>query len=549
MKSKITTVCLLLSLNFVTCANADTQTTTGDCSPVIYTQGKVELNINCHNSQGLTPKDLKRIEGIVSTLIKKNDHAQDKQLQNQGEQIKALANAVAVLTEKSQTNQVGSDSERDAALKALEQGDTSQAKLLFAKAAQKDEQSATQANKQAAANYRNLGALAFLDNTQEALHAYRRATELDPDNADSWNELGHLLKRIGNLDEAITAYQNVLNLGKLHKNIEEQAKAHGNLGLVYQVRGELDKAIEMQKKALQLHTDLGLKKGIAINFGNLGVLYKLKNNWNEAIEMQKKALKIHKELNNESGIAANYTNLGLLYEKTDDFNKAYDMQNLALHLYEKLKNKEGMAANYTNLGLLYSKRNNLTENISMQKKALEIYENQDNKEGMAIACGNLGFAYKEKGDKSTAIDYYKKSLSLYESLSSPSVEMIKGQLAELEKDNSRSLNVSSQGLDMDVSTSRIGGFDDSSIGVRSSSNWAGTIMTIEKPMTITNPVKREDNCQGKLNYVGSENGIGNSVNATQKKGIDNNVMGSSVYDKSQSPCVNLGNTVTNEKLK
>ncbi|WP_411726803.1 tetratricopeptide repeat protein [Methyloglobulus sp.] len=45
-----------------------------------------------------------------------------------------------------------------------------------------------------------------MDNTQEALQAYRRATGLDPDNADGWNNLGHLLACVGDLGEAIAAY-------------------------------------------------------------------------------------------------------------------------------------------------------------------------------------------------------------------------------------------------------------------------------------------------------------------------------------------------------
>jgi TPR repeat protein len=56
-------------------------------------------------------------------------------------------------------------------------------------------------NRDAAEAARHLGALAFLDNTEEALRWYRRAVELDPANADEWNWLGLLYYRTGQLDQ------------------------------------------------------------------------------------------------------------------------------------------------------------------------------------------------------------------------------------------------------------------------------------------------------------------------------------------------------------
>jgi len=70
------------------------------------------------------------------------------------------------------------------------------------------------ANKEAAETARHRGALAFLHDTHKALAAYRRATELDPENAKVWNGLGHLLVRTGALDKAAAAYRTVASLGQ-----------------------------------------------------------------------------------------------------------------------------------------------------------------------------------------------------------------------------------------------------------------------------------------------------------------------------------------------
>jgi tetratricopeptide (TPR) repeat protein len=64
----------------------------------------------------------------------------------------------------------------------LEKGETKEAAVIFQAIAERKEEDV----KKAAAAYRHLGALSFLDDTQKALAAYRRATELEPDNAVGW---------------------------------------------------------------------------------------------------------------------------------------------------------------------------------------------------------------------------------------------------------------------------------------------------------------------------------------------------------------------------
>ncbi len=156
------------------------------------------------------------IAAIVKTLTEQHQrdnekHQQDKQADQ--EEIKSLT---ATITELRTGQGIdASQAELDAAYAALAQGKTALAKNLFARTAEKAEQSA----QRGAAALRNLGALAYLDSTQEALQAYRRAVQLDPDNADGWNRLGHLLSRIGALDEAIDAYRKVLKLGEQHNKL------------------------------------------------------------------------------------------------------------------------------------------------------------------------------------------------------------------------------------------------------------------------------------------------------------------------------------------
>ena len=267
------------------------------------------------------------INQIVTTLT--NKHQLDVQAKD--DQIKALTEAVTALSTGKGID--ASQSELNAALAALAQGNTTLAKTLFAKTAEKAEQQ----TKQGAEALRNLGALAFLDNnTQEALQAYSRATQLDPDNADGWNMLGLLLDRVGDLTEAIAAYNTVLALGDKHGDKQEIAIAYGNLGTVYQIRGDLDKAIGFTQKALKLHEDLGSRAGMAINYGNLGAIYQIRGDLDKAIEFQQKAVKLDEGLGSKKGMASDYGSLGDVYRIRGDLDKAIEIQQKALKLNEDL---------------------------------------------------------------------------------------------------------------------------------------------------------------------------------------------------------------------
>ncbi len=197
----------------------------------------------------------KSTETIVQTLLEKHQH----DLQSKNEQIKALTQAVMAISSK--TELIGSKNERDAALIALTKGDIKQAKQLFLNTIEKGEQEA----QRLAENYQNLGALAFLDNTQQALHAYKRATELNSNDIDSWNMLGHLYRRTGEMSQAISAYNKALDLAKKQQNNPKISMSYDYLGIVYQTLGELGKAIEFHQKALAINEALGREKGMAGN--------------------------------------------------------------------------------------------------------------------------------------------------------------------------------------------------------------------------------------------------------------------------------------------
>jgi tetratricopeptide (TPR) repeat protein len=352
------------------------------------------------------------VQSIVEKLVKAHQrelagfHEREQVAQDQ---VKALTEAVTALTQ-----QKGPDIAN--ALAQLSQGNTEAAETIFETVLARKTAEGQAANQQAAEAARHLGAFAFLYDTQKALTAYRRAVELDPANAEGWNQLGALLVRIGLLDDAMDMFRKVLTLGEKTNDRQLLATAYGHLGIVYRIRGDLAQAEDMHREALKLYEALGHKEGIANAYGNLANVYQKRGDLTQAEVLYRKALEIDEALGRKGEMANQYGNLGILYQVRGDLTQAEDMHRKALDLNKALGRKGEMANQYGYLGSVYQLRGDLTQAEALHRKALEIDEALGRKGDTADQYNSLGIVYRTRGDLTQAEALHRKALKIDEAL-------------------------------------------------------------------------------------------------------------------------------------
>ncbi len=83
----------------------------------------------------------------------------------------------------------------------------------------------------------------------EAIEAYRRVVKMDPTYAAAWNNLGLLLHRMGQYEEARVSY------GAALEQDPQCAEAAYNLGSLSEDCGDVEKAIAHYRRALELSPD------------------------------------------------------------------------------------------------------------------------------------------------------------------------------------------------------------------------------------------------------------------------------------------------------
>jgi len=230
---------------------------------------------------------------------------------------------------------------------------------------------------------RNLGDL-YQDIGQQnyAIEAYKKAIQLDPNNAKTYNNLGILYYTLGQQNYAIEAYKKAVEVNP------NDADIYYNLGISYQNLEQYNDAIETYKKAIELNpndTDL---------YNNLGVLYHKLGQQNYAIRAYKKAIEL--DPNN----AKTYNNLGISYLKLKQYNNAIEAYKKAI---EANPNDADL---YNNLGISYQKLEQYNDAIEAYKKAFELNFNDPD------IYNNLGVLYHKLGQQNYAIQALTKALSI-----------------------------------------------------------------------------------------------------------------------------------------
>ncbi|MGD0128273.1 MAG: tetratricopeptide repeat protein [Terriglobia bacterium] len=229
----------------------------------------------------------------------------------------------------------------------------------------------------------NLGnALEAKGDLDGAIAEHRTAIHFQPDFADAHVNLGNALKAKGDLEGAIAEYRTVLRLQP------DLAAAHNNLGIALQAKGDLKGAIAELRTALRLQTDDGAAH---LSLGNA---LKAKGDLDGAIAEHRAALHLH------PNFTAAHLNLGKELQAKGDLEGAIAEYRTVLRL------QPDDAEAHKDLGTALTAKGDLGGAIAELRTALHFHPD------LADAHLNLGTALKSKGDLEGAIAEYRTVLHL-----------------------------------------------------------------------------------------------------------------------------------------
>jgi len=158
--------------------------------------------------------------------------------------------------------------------------------------------------KEAAAAYRHLGAIAGLGNPKDALEAYRKTIEFDPDDADSLLWTGWLEKDRGQLDDANGHFRRVITLSGTNEQAWTRHWAMLGLGDVQMQRGNLAAALSSYQASRAIAARLaeadpdnaGWQRDLSVSHDKIGDVQTAQGNLAAALSSYQASLAIRQRL-------------------------------------------------------------------------------------------------------------------------------------------------------------------------------------------------------------------------------------------------------------
>jgi tetratricopeptide (TPR) repeat protein len=248
----------------------------------------------------------------------------------------------------------------------------------------------------------------------EAVEAYRRGLEAEPENVELLNAMGFALFQQGKSDEAIVALEQALAIDPKH------SKAHNNMALAAIDLGELEIAEVHYRESLAIEPQAAI-------YSDLGFVLERQGMAEDAADAYRKALELDPELH-----SARY-NLGATLARSGEYEEAEG------HLKAALANDPNTQT-YTALGVVQWQQGRTEDGIASLEAA--IVANPKN----AAPYDYLGTIYVEQGRLEDAEAVYRRlvrnqpSANAYEELAQILVRMGRTEEARQEMARANALS-------------------------------------------------------------------------------------------------------------
>ncbi len=265
--------------------------------------------------------------------------------------------------------------------------------------------------REAAKTWINIGNIQNLTASEQALQAYEKASDLDPENSNAWNRQANIYRHLKQFNKAELAYKKVQALE--NQGETSDALSFANLGLLNLSKGDIEAAEGAFLQALEIYEKFSNDTGIASTSENLASLYTNKNQLEEAKKYYLKALESYQKQENHEKIASIYSALGSLHQSMSDTEKAQFYYENALAVSLDNNFRDNIANLYSNLGILAQQNGQLEKSKDYFERSLNL--NKDIKRTIATAdqYGNLAVINRKKGKFELAEDFHLRAIEIY----------------------------------------------------------------------------------------------------------------------------------------
>jgi tetratricopeptide (TPR) repeat protein len=366
------------------------------------------------------------------------------------------------------------------AFEALQKGDTSAAESLFGAILEEKTREGQAANREAASAARNIAAFKRLTNVAKAAELYGRAAALDPEDFETWIDLGDMSIAIGKLAQGGTAFDRAFAIVERFARTDpgnagwqrDLSVSYNKIGDVLVDQGHLPEALKSYRDGLAIRDGLaqsdpdnaGWQRDLSVSYNKIGDVLVAQGNLAEALKSFRDGLAIAERL-----ARADPGNAGWQRDLSVSYNKIGDVLVAQGNLPEALKSfldglairerlaqadpgnagwQRDLSVSYEKIGDVLVARGNLAEALKSYRNDLAVAErlaqadpgNAGWQRDLSVSYAKLASAFRRGGEKAKALDALRRGRAIMARMTTLSPDnavwkrdlaWFEGQIAEL----------------------------------------------------------------------------------------------------------------------
>jgi tetratricopeptide (TPR) repeat protein/TolB-like protein len=254
-----------------------------------------------------------------------------------------------------------------------------------------------------------------------ALEAYRRVVALDPKYAKAHASMGKVLYSLGSLDEAVRELNTAVTLFEETGNDEGKGSVLNGLGILYMDRGQYGEALTRFQQSLNIKRKFEDQLGVRKALINIALTLARQGRFDEAISTGQEAIAVARTIGDRAGLANTLSVIG------DNYQMAAQPENAMLAYQESLKifrekgfhEAAGEARALDNLAYANTLLGRSVEALYSLKDALAKRRAMRDPAQIIGSLSDIGDNERLQGGYDEALKYYTEGLSLARTAASP----------------------------------------------------------------------------------------------------------------------------------
>jgi tetratricopeptide (TPR) repeat protein len=276
-------------------------------------------------------------------------------------------------------------------------------------------------------DYRLLRSLAraeeVLGEAFAAFHHYRRALALCPTGDDVPREilqvraaiLGNLAglhAQRGEVDQALTLYQQSLDIREQIADARGKAATLDSMADIHSQRGDLHRAVTLYQQCVDIHEQIADARGKAATLHETDVIQPQRGEIDQALTLCRQALDIYEQIGDARGKGGTLHQMAGIYAQRGEIAQALTLYRQSLNTREQIGDARGKAATLHQMAGIHAQRGEIDQALTLYRQSLDIKEQIGDARGKAATLAEMGFVAWKQGDVSGARTYYAEAASI-----------------------------------------------------------------------------------------------------------------------------------------